>query len=506
MQKWVFGYDYFKDPAYSSYSESKRLQLKSLQEMNCTEADTIPAYRFDYIADENVDGSDFMPHRLNKNIDHWGYYSYNVSGVNNNNYLLNVPPITTCDPFTASIGQSNRDPNADVMEMGTLEAIHYPTGGAVFFTYEPHSVYAPDDYYQQTVFEAVYAELPPGCYDDPPYSPGYDCCPTDFDNTDIGSEVIALNEIQIATGGITLQLSGRDVEDCLEEAVSFYVVLNIYDPDTNLIFTTNINGTIGNDPNPYEQSFDGLNISDPGNYTFELVLYGRAQAELQLYSITTTSLSNQNVGGLRIKEIRNSVDDTSSDDDIIRTFEYTKKDAPSESSGSLNGIPEYRLCTDRIVFRTDGFPYPYLPYPIKFLEVKDISITPMGNADGRHIVYDHVIEYFGPTSDKMRNGRIEHNYILDPFNGFTYSKPPVARLKDGLLASKKIYDKDDNLIQEDTIAYIEPPYIDMFDGDLVYQAMYLPVSCPTIPIVVPQFVTYRPKTAPHFNRTYRNST
>ncbi|HMP28399.1 MAG TPA: hypothetical protein PKD85_02295, partial [Saprospiraceae bacterium] len=509
-KRWLFGMDYFVDTNASSYSEGKRLRLKSLKEMSCSGTDTIPAYTFDYF------GDNFMPHRLSKAIDHWGYYN----GSNtNNNYLLNVPPVEFCPLFgVGTIGQSDREPDSTgiYMSTGTLKTVNYPTKGAVFFTYEPNKAYAPENLVQRTTFNTLLAKLPSNCFDSDPNNDSFACCTDIFDITDTNTKIISLTTNQLNTGGFTFEIRPYDPNVingpnyCPQSAQEFIANLTITGPApaSTVIYNENIN-TVPDDGNPntpydgpqtIEVMFSEIPVTQSGNYTFTLTTYGRSWSQVTLFRDTVAGvINNQIVGGLRIKEIRKSADNTPSDDDIVRFFEYNKKDDITQSSGLRNGIPQYHECTPDITafYETNNsFFYYFVPITIKQFIVRDNGVAPLRNMDGRLITYSFVTEYFGPVSDKTRNGRIEHYYQTEPYSGSMLYNPPIVRLGDGLLLSKKIYNSDGNLIQSDSIEYKNINYETFDPNKLVYNATYLAGSCDGAYTVIPYFTTYRPRTKP----------
>lgn len=71
-KKWVLNTAYFSSDGTSTYPETKRLQLKALHEMECSTTTPVSSYNFDYLGGINSNGSNILPHRLDKNIDHWG--------------------------------------------------------------------------------------------------------------------------------------------------------------------------------------------------------------------------------------------------------------------------------------------------------------------------------------------------------------------------------------------------------------------------------------------------
>ncbi|MCG8326292.1 MAG: hypothetical protein MI974_01345, partial [Chitinophagales bacterium] len=170
-KKFKFRYDYFEDkklPSQFGTEENKRLQLLSVQELSCDKSIEIPAYTFDY-EEQFVGGESYLPNRLSKAIDHWGFYN----GAYGNNatfttYEYNIPPIENyyeVNIGAASVapgqlnqsvaldangdalfhysygGKSDRESNENSMQLGILKQINYPTGGYHKFEYEANTYY-----------------------------------------------------------------------------------------------------------------------------------------------------------------------------------------------------------------------------------------------------------------------------------------------------------------------------------------------------------------------------
>ncbi|MDT9648930.1 hypothetical protein, partial [Campylobacter jejuni] len=75
-KKIEFSYDYFEDngtPPSGLAHAYKKLKLEQIQEKSCNNSITIPPYTFEYYGDI-VNGKIFLPNRMSKAIDHWGYY------------------------------------------------------------------------------------------------------------------------------------------------------------------------------------------------------------------------------------------------------------------------------------------------------------------------------------------------------------------------------------------------------------------------------------------------
>ncbi len=136
--KWKLKYDHYasKDSA-SNKPETFRLRLIQVQQIACDESETIPPYKFEYNGPLNSNGTAFLPNRLSKAIDHWGFYN---GAVQNQSSDYNIPSTTVdygAEVFTK--GESNRTTSPDSMKFGILNKMVYPTGGVTYFNYEANT-------------------------------------------------------------------------------------------------------------------------------------------------------------------------------------------------------------------------------------------------------------------------------------------------------------------------------------------------------------------------------
>ena len=167
-KKLLFDYDYIEDTKYpSGGTEDKRLRLLSVKEESCDNSITdIPAYNF-YYDIEMHNGKPYLPNRLSKAIDHWGYYNGAYGNNASSGLIFNIPyiqgvykldigdgtiisnygdngPVSfsedgeACYFYEYEDGKSDRESNASAMTKGVLTQIKYPTGGYHRFEYEPN--------------------------------------------------------------------------------------------------------------------------------------------------------------------------------------------------------------------------------------------------------------------------------------------------------------------------------------------------------------------------------
>ncbi|MEM1121854.1 MAG: hypothetical protein AAGJ18_15490 [Bacteroidota bacterium] len=138
-KRFNFSYDYFFD--YLNHTNDnnhpwfKRLKLQQVGEISCDGTESKNAHVFEY-AGPSQNGVSYLPHRLTKAVDNWGFYN---GKHNNDNLEVNVPSTTILHPNTGvpqTYGSALRDSDENFMDYGVLNKITYPTGGHTAFTFE----------------------------------------------------------------------------------------------------------------------------------------------------------------------------------------------------------------------------------------------------------------------------------------------------------------------------------------------------------------------------------
>ena len=135
--RYELSYDYFEDSdtKVSSRTEAKRLKLTQVQEMACSKeaAYTKPPTKFTYNGTV-ANGKQFLPQRLSKAIDHWGFYN---GSTPNETERINVPKSSIAGvEYTSTVSRESVEAK---MKLGVLEKIDYPTGGSTQFVYEANT-------------------------------------------------------------------------------------------------------------------------------------------------------------------------------------------------------------------------------------------------------------------------------------------------------------------------------------------------------------------------------
>ena len=114
IKNWVFDYDY----------SVGRLTLRSVQER--IGSDTQPPYRFAYYGGT-------LPAPLSSAQDHWGFYNNNPKPT-----LIPATAAFRADATRIELDGADRSPTPELLTVGMLKTITYPTGGSDRFKFEPH--------------------------------------------------------------------------------------------------------------------------------------------------------------------------------------------------------------------------------------------------------------------------------------------------------------------------------------------------------------------------------
>lgn len=439
-KQYKFDYNYFEDPLVIE-GYGKRLKLLKLWEESCDQTEIIEPYVFDYISSSslNANGSQYLPHRLSKRIDHWGYFNDRI--VNDNDLVL-VPStvaLSTGSGSLVSFGGSDRSSNPDVMDYGVLERITYPHKGVSVFEYEPHCVSGID-----ASSSAMELEFVSTCG-----TVGNSCCGELMETT---SPVSFTSQSQINSLKFDLNIT-EPVPGC--NGVQPNVVLEMYSGSVligNYQLVLPDGEMFANALDIDLNSITNTNLSRNTFYTFKLKSYeGRGEFKLYVDNYSTTNVV---IGGLRIKEITTH-DGIDASRDIVKSYDY-ELDNSVLSSGQLLSSPVYGVAIHNL--NCLGEPYDYR------LEWRGIPITPLSEYEGRQIVYTRVVEnvegmgsteylYNSDANPYPTNYTITLPQLVEQVGGTAYNNvlpPRVYDYSNGELLHKKMYDSNDNLVREES--------------------------------------------------------
>ena len=420
-------------------SHHRRLRLDSLQERSCDNQIELPSWKFDYVAGN-------LPHRLSKQIDHWGFYN----GAAQNEGTPNIPPFSVqfagqlIEPPYAS---ANRDSEEAFMKIGVLEKITYPTGGHTLFSYEANEIV--ESVSGDDTFQPIDNEISNCLY---PFQE--DCC-----NTFTASGVTSFDSVQLASGPIfRIFVYDADCDGVQRDFPTVTIMVRRtsspnFGEYNRFQFNTNNcgQGNICSVEAPLSELVLHTPFDPDIDYTFELILDNQVspgdedvKASFQLFSTVNgeVSLINKKVGGLRIKKITTH-DGISIANDIIREYNY--ENLNGFSSGKLYFRPSYTGYQNGICIGQKGF------------TAYATSIAPLSNFNGYHIGYRRVVEKLpqnGQTEflfiQEQVIGEVPNPNFPNPFaasDSYPFS-PDLARLVDGKLKQSKISEESGSLLAQ----------------------------------------------------------
>ena len=319
-----------------SESYRKRLRLDSIRERSCNGPASVPAHEFTYYDDDKDD--DYMPSRLSRQIDHWGYYN-GVSGNDRLSFLAH-PTGFYWEGGVLEIGDADRNSTPGrVATMGTLYEHHLPTGGSHVYEFESNRAHklpsprARTDRKNVLTYESCQSTSPG------PNGPSGECCTggTDYINEEF-NDVTKWSDIKYE---IAMPIIGAQGAVCNGSSA---IYVDIFHPNDlrkslgRIFLTYNVNSSTSK---TYETGrlTDKLNteLERDVEYRFRISSYGTyATFKLSLPELLYED-DNQPVGGLRIKSIELREDDGTR----LSSRSFTYEDGKGGSSGQLTRFPQY---------------------------------------------------------------------------------------------------------------------------------------------------------------------
>lgn len=383
-KKLDFTYDYFKTISTTTNVNEKRLRLLNIQEKSCDNLITIPPYTFEY-------NGDFLPNRLTRSIDHWGYYN---GSTTNDHSSLNIPLvsyITTASCYggldTITYGGSNRSTNETEMLKGSIKKVKYPTGGHTEYIFEANEYCGNDPLsYNADEEDKIILDY------------------NTLNNRNISKMILYdTNDVYVLksnfeeSGNQTLMLELLDGQDLTVSDVALIEMSNDKFVDTLKLY--DLFSKIKVDSSYYINVKSDLSCSNVNNVKLN-----------KIEEIISRSQNVSDVGGLRIKSIIQH-DGISINNNIIYSYFYP--------CGKLISIPKYSYAYG-FQSSTDysvpggycGFIYPCIQYSGTTYKFSDVTIYPLSNFEGYHINYESAIEVVGNNDNYYSN---EYYYqISDP--------------------------------------------------------------------------------------------
>ncbi|QQV03070.1 MULTISPECIES: hypothetical protein [Chryseobacterium] len=398
----------YQDPFQLNFIELKNKAGKKIEKFVIQSSETSIDYPIGLITEGPYAGcltKDEQPKRLLFKILKYGTGStFETTEIkypmfypgNNFDFLDYWTEYPNTDPSRKCFREEYKNPK--YLGIGLLQSIKYPNGSEVKYTFEPNQYYVdksnPDYAVSMPVYEVKDREAQ--YYEDVLFYP--------FDvpsGTTIGNFTLPHNP-DLADGYsyllFHLAVGELYTNDPFQTANGNYFI--------NGALTGGIDGENGHKKYP------------PGQNTFSITGTG-GKGTVIIKRVRYKSLPAENYitgNGVRIKKIeylKNNVVEES----LTKNFEYKRFDGTNKTSGYLNNIENVETVVYKNVKETTGVNQGYIKYYYRTLF--DKTETPINSQDSLII-----------TGNEMRYANI---------------------LLNGLLEKKEIYDKNDLLIQKDTI-------------------------------------------------------
>lgn len=462
-KRFGFKYSYFEDPS-GTESYYKRLQLVTIKEESCsgTPIVSIPPHVFSYYDnDSNSGNADFLPFRLTKAVDHWGYYN---GEDGNDTITVNTPPttLTFSDGGTISFGIARREPHVTKMKYGILEKITYPTGGSTSFTYEPHAyaTYNYEDAMDMPVIDIANCDG----------TDSQQCCAI---TGNVDTYTFTSTE-QINSARFNLKMTPLNgPSNCDVTKLIRAEIFDGLEQKGVLEFNPSSNTA------PEEITANLLDLSTAleldVEYQFSIYVQG-GQGEFKLW-IDTPVLEDPEefASGVRIQQILTH-DGLDSSNDIIKTFQYTETSTSTTSSGILFKQPKYGFLFNASYLGSPEFIDPDAESGTRYFAMfQGQSIFPLSNFEGYTVGYKRVEELWN------NNGKKVLTYHLDAYEEydgiFPYPPDPMKVLNGNLRKESNFKQEGSNFAE---IASTETiPYSDYYTplSAPMYKVTTLPNWC-----------------------------
>ncbi|MBI5914737.1 MAG: hypothetical protein HY842_05125 [Bacteroidetes bacterium] len=319
-----------------SMTENKRLRLLRIVEKSLDGTTFVnPPQSFEYFI---TSGSpNFLPKTFSRAIDHWGFYN----GVDQNNASLPAPNMPYYDNICfhggtclnmnligGGGGSSDRASYEAPMKYGALKKVNYPNGGFTEFDMEANERYVGTSY--TTDISLVTCNHG--------YPNGGPCAGI----TTVGTpNPVTFTAAELPTLKYKLGLRLASQCNCVapnSPPLQVSMVVKVYNASNTLVFQSgqyqiNCNDTSGILLNGNLQTFCNNLLLANTPYRFE-VFVDHASAIFMAYKTGTVTVGNEEVGGLRVKQIRTH-DGVTTSNDIIRNYEYLDSTFTTRSSGVL---------------------------------------------------------------------------------------------------------------------------------------------------------------------------
>ena len=450
-KSFFLSYDYFENSTVTE-SHDKRLLLESIQEKSCDNSVVIPPHIFEYDAPANGNGSLFLPSRLSKRIDHWGYFN-DATGNDGTTIQYLIPPtkIFVDNVFKASYGVADRE-SSTAATTGVIKKHTYPTGGYTEYSFgvnEAEGVgYGPEMPLRN---ETTCAS---------------DCC-----NTTTLNNTITFTATELATAEYIVTI--KDLEQApynLQDPCNtdrnpliINATLSWYNNASDFLVgqrTFNVSIPSGGSTPPNYGTIEGtiLNLGDNvgivagTEYRYELeVEDGIGDFDMFYFN---TFPENKMVGGLRLEEVVSY--DPLTMKEVRRTYNYEAENSTISSGVLYQKEPTYGYYIHE----------PGLSYERYFFT--STSVVPLGDVNGYHIGYERVEEV------QTGNGKTVYEYQIEEINSSPDYPfvPDPPQYDNHIIDKKKVFEEGQS----------NPQAVDDIDGEVIEVVVpYVAYAVPSIP-------------------------
>ncbi len=421
-KSFIFDYDYFKAFANPIYSFDVRLKLNSIQEVSCINStDKVNPYIFDYYTDDNL-GFDFLPWRLTKGRDAYGFYNGEDAFNNQQKFTipkttLSISPPNSSQVIPLTFGTAKRQTDFESMRHGTLKSVKYPEKGKNEFIYEANSIKR----VTKDTMEVGAGKTEPtmsNCFDDENASTL--CCSTQ--NT---HQIYNFDQAFIDSALIRIYI--QDVGCMSEPGVPYEGIVRLVVRD---MVTTNPIGTLkeGNSMSLIDSITIDMNAAYDGmvagrDYRFELeTTECRGFLFFKKKQINET-VDNELVGGLRLSEQHSY--DRSNTLLTSRFYDYSLTNEAGVSSGVVYKKPYFGqvISGDDITAENNGTSINNLFVKFSWNSTPILALT---DIQGYHIGYQSVREY---QSNGAFTDFVFQTRSLDEDSGNSLLAYPIAPLR-----------------------------------------------------------------------------
>lgn len=388
----------------------KRLWLNEVKQINNGVAN-LP-YHFDYDTTP-------LPNRLSASQDYWGFYN----GANNGFSLF--PKIRQYSPQVNSFivynyEGANRNVDKNLCQAGILTKVTYPTGGTTSYTYESNTI-AKEWYREKLGF------IEPDLIDRLkvffPLTTSVAPYPTNYEDT------FHVNDLATTISFAPILPLGCGTEANAVTCPYTFVITSLNNPSFTPIYFNTIGTFYKKLPNDiYKIQAIYTDVNTQPNFQINITW-----AEHSITSSTAigpnSNVYNYTIGGLRIKKI---VSKDGVGNQISRSFDYNKLNAPNISSGLLGGVPTHitNIYDINGVYLRSNF--------------SSSSATPLSN-DGQIVKYQDVTEYTDEFKSSLKTEyrfHVDFNF-LDLLLGLHDGAPAqLNEWRNNILFQKKIYEKN----------------------------------------------------------------